>query len=108
MDYIEAINQELIALSLSDQQKVLVYINAIQRSNGKSSTSTPPAKPSGKELTLKQFRLKYKLSQKALAELIGTTARTLSMYESGRWVINQYVIDKIKELYGENIRPLKS
>ena len=108
MDYIEAINQELIALSLSDQQKVLAYINAIQRGNGKSAASPPPGKPSGKALTLKQFRLKYKLSQKALAELIGTTARTLSMYESGRWVINQYVIDKIKELYGENIRPLKS
>ena len=104
VDYIEAINQELITLSLSDQQKVLAYINAIQRSKGQAPL---PAKPSGKELTLKQFRLKYKLSQKALAELLGTTARTLSMYESGRWVINQYVIDKIKELYGESIRPLK-
>ena len=98
------ISQEVQTLSTDDQRKVLAYITAIQRSHG---MAPPPSKPSGKELTLKQFRLKYKLSQKALAELIGTTPRSLSMYESGRWVINQYVIDRIKELYGENIRPLK-
>jgi len=104
MDVIEQINQELATLPEPDKRRVLAYINAIQRSKGQAP---PPAKSSGKTLTLKQFRLKYKLSQKALAEVLGTTARTLSMYESGRWVINEYVIDKIKELYGENIRPVK-
>ena len=58
--------------------------------------------------TLKQFRLKYKLTQKELAQKIGTTPTTISMYENGKWVINQYVIDKIKEEYGEDIRPVKS
>ena len=105
MDVIEQIDQELATLSISDQQKVLAYINALQCSKGQ--ISSPRAMPSGKTLTLKQFRLKYKLSQKALAEVLGTTARTLSMYESGRWVINEYIIDKIKELYGENTRPVK-
>ena len=107
MDVIEQINQEFATLTEPDKRRVLAYINAIQRSNEKSAVSPPPAKSSGKTLTLKQFRLKYKLSQKALAEVLGTTARTLSMYESGRWVINEYIIDKIKELYGENIRPVK-
>ena len=104
MDALEQINQELATLPEPDKRRVLAYINAIQRSKGQAP---PPAMSSGKTLTLKQFRLKYKLSQKALAEVLGTTARTLSMYESGRWVINEYIIDKIKELYGENIRPVK-
>jgi DNA-binding XRE family transcriptional regulator len=104
MDVIEQINQELATLPEPDKRRVLAYINAIQRSKGQAP---PPTKSSGKTLTLKQFRLKHKLSQKALAEVLCTTARTLSMYESGRWVINEYIIDKIKELYGENIRPVK-
>jgi len=58
-------------------------------------------------LSLKQFRNKYHLSQHALAEILGTTPTTLSKYETGQWVINQMVIDKIRELYGEDIRPLK-
>ena len=59
-------------------------------------------------LTLKQFRKKYKLTQKELAEKIGTTPTTLSKYENGEWVINQSVYDKIKAEYGEDIRPLKN
>lgn len=57
-------------------------------------------------LTLKQFRLKYKFSQNALAKRLGTTPRTLNMYETGQWTINQVIIDKIKEEFGEDIRPL--
>jgi len=58
-------------------------------------------------ITLKQFRNKYKLTQKQLAAIIGTTPATLSKYENGYWTINQAVIDKIAELYGEQIRPVK-
>ncbi len=58
-------------------------------------------------LSLKQFRNKYHLSQRALASILGTTPTTLSKYETGEWVINQMFIDKIKEMYGEEIRPLK-
>ena len=46
-------------------------------------------------LTLKQFRTKYKLTQKELAQKIGTTTTTISMYENGKWIMNQYVIDWI-------------
>lgn len=57
-------------------------------------------------LTLKQFRNKYQMTQKELASQIGITPTTLSKYEHGEWIINQAVIDKIKVLYGEDIRPL--
>lgn len=59
-------------------------------------------------LTLKQFRAKYKPTQKELAQRIGTTPTTISMYENGKWVINQSVIDWAKAEYGEDIRPLKN
>lgn len=55
-------------------------------------------------LTLKQFRAKHKLTQKQLSQEIGITATTLSMYENGRWAINQAVIDWVKSEYGEDIR----
>ena len=58
-------------------------------------------------LTLKQFRSRYGITQKELAQKLGTTPTTLSKYENGQWTINQYVIDKIKELYDVDIRPLK-
>ena len=57
-------------------------------------------------LTLKQFRNKYKITQKDLAAKVGVTPTTLSMYERGEWMINQAVIDRIKAEYGEDIRPL--
>ena len=57
-------------------------------------------------ITLKQFRNKYKLTQKELAQKLGTTPATLSKYENGIWTINQAVIDQIKAEYGEEIRPL--
>ena len=56
-------------------------------------------------LTLKQFRRKYKLTQKELAQVLGVTPATLSKYENGEWHINQAVIDKIEAEYGEAIRP---
>ena len=59
-------------------------------------------------LTLKQFRAKYKLTQKDLAKSIGTTPTTIIMYENGKWVISQRVIDWAKAEYGEDIRPLKN
>ena len=59
-------------------------------------------------LTLKQFRDRYNITQKELARQVGVTPTTLSKYEHGEWLINQAVIDKIKELYGVDIRPLKS
>ena len=59
-------------------------------------------------LTLKQFRKKYKLTQKELALKLGTTSSTISKYENGEWVINQSVYDRIKAEYGEDIRPLKN
>ena len=58
-------------------------------------------------LTLKQFRLRYGITQKELTQKLGITPTTLSKYENGQWTINQYVIDKIKELYDVDIRPLK-
>lgn len=58
-------------------------------------------------LTLKQFRNKYKLTQKELAQILGTTPTTLSKYENGEWHINQSVIDKIEAEYGETIRPVQ-
>lgn len=57
-------------------------------------------------LTLKQFRKKYKITQKGLAQLVGTTPATLSKYENGIWHINQHVIDVIKREYDEDIRPM--
>ena len=57
-------------------------------------------------LSLKQFRNKYKITQKELAKIIGTTPATLSKYENGIWTINQAVIDTIYEKYGEQIRPI--
>ena len=58
-------------------------------------------------LTLKQFRRKYKLTQKELAQVLGVTPATLSKYENGEWHINQAVIDKIEAEYGELIRPVQ-
>ena len=58
-------------------------------------------------LTLKQFRKKYGLTQKQLAEMLGTTPATLSKYENGEWHINQIVIDKIRDDFGEVIRPVQ-
>ena len=58
-------------------------------------------------LTLKQFRNKYKLTQKELAQVLGVTSATLSKYENGEWHINQAVIDKIEAEYGEAIRPVR-
>ena len=58
-------------------------------------------------LTIKQLRIKYKLTQKELAERIGVSATTISMYENGRWHLNQYLIDRIKVEFGEDIRPVK-
>ena len=57
-------------------------------------------------MTLKQFRTKYNLTQKALAAELHTTPTTLSKYEHGEWIMNQHVIDYIKENYGEDIRPV--
>ena len=57
-------------------------------------------------LTLKQFRNKYKITQKDLAAKVGVTPTTLSKHERGEWMINQAVIDRIKAEYGEDIRPL--
>ena len=59
-------------------------------------------------LTLKQFRARYHITQKELALQVGVTPATMSKYERGEWIINQAVIDKIKELYGVDIRPLKT
>lgn len=47
------------------------------------------------------------MTQKQLAEFLGTTPTTLSKYENGQSYINQYVIDKIQKEYGETIRPVK-
>ena len=58
--------------------------------------------------TLKQFRSSHKITQKELAAQVGVTPTTLSKYENGEWIINQAVIDRIRELYGVEIRPLKS
>ena len=58
-------------------------------------------------LTLKQFRTKYNITQRDLATQVGVTPATLSKYEHGEWLINQTVIDKILELYGVEIRPVK-
>jgi transcriptional regulator with XRE-family HTH domain len=58
-------------------------------------------------LTLKQFRNKYKLTQKELAGKLGITPSTLSMYENGKWTINRNVIDQIMREYGEDIRPVR-
>ena len=49
----------------------------------------------------------WKLTQNELAQRIGTTPTAISMYENGKWVINQSVIDWAKSEYGEDIRPLK-
>ena len=57
-------------------------------------------------LTLRQFRKRYGITQKELAEVVGTTPSTLSKYENGQWIINQAVVDKIKELYDVDIRPV--
>ena len=59
-------------------------------------------------LSLKQFRNKYKITQKELAEIVGTTPTTISKYENGIWTINQAVIDTIFEKYGEKIRAIGS
>ena len=61
-----------------------------------------------KKLTLKEFRKKYHLTQAALAKEIGTTPHTISMYENGRWVMNEAVAEYIKEKYGEDIKPGKA
>lgn len=58
-------------------------------------------------LTLKQFRTKYNITQRDLATQVGVTPATLSKYEHGEWLINQTEIDKILELYGVEIRPVK-
>ena len=57
-------------------------------------------------MTLKQFRSRRKITQKELANAVGITPTTLSKYENGEWLINQVVIDRIRELYGVEIRPL--
>ena len=59
-------------------------------------------------VTLKQFQTRSGLTQKELAQMIGVTPQTLSKYEKGEWALNQIVIDRIRELYGAEIRPLKN
>ena len=59
-------------------------------------------------MTLKQFHMRSGLTQKELAQMIGVTPQTLSKYEKGEWTLNQIVIDRIRELYGVEIRPLKN
>ena len=46
------------------------------------------------------------MTQKELAEKVGTTPTTISKYETGQWVMNQAVIDQIYEEFGERVRPL--
>ena len=58
--------------------------------------------------TLMQFRTSRKISKAELARQVGTTVTTITKYESGEWIINQAVIDKIRELYGVDNRPLQS
>lgn len=57
-------------------------------------------------LTIKQFRNKYHMTLRQLAEEVGTTPTTISKYEKGEWMLNQAVIDTIREKYGKEIRPL--
>ena len=59
-------------------------------------------------MTLKQFRSRAGLTQKELAQIVGVTPLTLSRYEKGEWTLNQSVIDRIREQFGVEIRPLKS
>lgn len=59
-------------------------------------------------MTLKQFRSRTGLTQKELAQIVGVTPLTLSRYEKGEWTLNQHVIDRIREVFGIDIRPLKS
>ena len=54
-------------------------------------------------ISLKRFRKKYGLTQKELAQKVGTTPTTISKYENGEWRLNQAVIDAIKDEYGEDI-----
>ena len=57
---------------------------------------------------LREMRALLGLTQKELAQIVGVTSLTLSRYEKGEWTLNQSVINKIRELYGFDIRPLKS
>ena len=78
--------------------KKVGYVEGLGKVDNKLGAKLP--------LTLKQFRRKYHLTQRDLAEKIGTTTTTISKYETGQWVMNQVLIDRIFEEYGEVIRPL--
>ncbi len=78
--------------------KKVGYVEGSGKADDKMETQTP--------ITLKQFRRKNHLTQRDLAEKIGTTTTTISKYETGQWVMNQVLIDRIFEEYGEVIRPV--
>ena len=49
-------------------------------------------------LTLKQFRAKYKLTQKELAKSIGTTPTTIFMYETEEQTGKKGVDEEIRRM----------
>lgn len=55
-------------------------------------------------MTIKEFRLSQKLSQPKLAQALGIGVSTIGGYESGRINPSQKVIDKIKEIYGIDLK----
>lgn len=54
-------------------------------------------------MTLKELRVKYNLTQAALAKELGVTGNTVSAIECGRLKLSDKLADKIREVYGEEI-----
>ena len=54
-------------------------------------------------MIIRELRKTYKLSQAALADMLGVTAGTISQLETGRMKINDKIADKIWDVFGVEI-----
>ena len=55
-------------------------------------------------MNIRELRKAYNLSQAALAEKLGVTAKTISRLENGQMMISDQIADRIWDVFGVEIR----
>ena len=54
-------------------------------------------------MNIRELRKAYNLSQAALAEKLGVTAKTISRLENGQMMISDQIADRIWDVFGVEI-----